>query len=316
MRLRPDPFIVALLTAALLASFFPVTGSGLDGLKDVALVAIGLLFFLYGTRLSTRETLAGLRNWRLHALVLTTTFVLFPLVGLTARLLEPGLLTPELASGVLLLCLMPSTVQTCVVYTRIAGGNVPGAVVSASLSNLLGVFVTPALVALLMATEARVDANAVIRIVLQLFVPFVIGQLVRPLVGAWVTRHDHRLRFFELGSIVLVVFVAFSEGAQAEIWSTLDVWSVIAVGLVCLALLGLALTWSFGAGRALGFARHDRIAIMFCGSNKSLASGLPIASVLFSGGTLALLVLPLMLYHQMQIIVGAVVANRMSRQWD
>lgn len=314
MRLRIDPFIVALLVAAVVASFVPATGAALDLLKNVSLVAIGLLFFLYGVRLSTPETLAGLRHWRLHLVVLATTFVAFPLAGLAARLLEPTILTPALASGVILLCLVPTTVQSNVVYTRIAGGNVPAAVVSASLSSLIGVFLTPALVALLMAGEAIIDANSVLRIVLQLFVPFVVGQLVRPALGAWVEDHEPGLRFFERGSIVLVVFVAFSEGAEADIWSTLSIGSVLALALVCAVLLAVAIGWSLGVGKVLGFARADRITLLFCGSNKSLASGLPIASVLFSGGTLALLILPLMLYHQMQIIVGAMIATRLARR--
>ena len=142
---------------------------------------IGGLFFLYGARLSTAETLAGLGHWRLQLTVLATTFAVFPLLGLAFhQILSGTLLTPGLASGVLLLCLVPSTVQSCVVYTRIAGGNVPAAVVSASLSSMLGVFLTPALVAALMAADARVDTGSVVRIVLQLFVPFVLGQLMRP----------------------------------------------------------------------------------------------------------------------------------------
>ncbi|AXT83867.1 hypothetical protein C6I20_00745 [Aeromicrobium sp. A1-2] len=313
MRLRPDPFIIALLVAAVVASFVPATGNGLDALKLASMVAIGLLFFLYGARLSTGETLAGIRHWRLHAVVLGTTFVVFPVLGLGAQLLEPGFLTPGLAAGVLLLCLVPSTVQSCVVYTRIAGGNVAGAVVSASMSNLIGVFLTPALVALLMTSDARVDAGAVLRIVLQLFAPFVLGQLLRPLIGDVVARHDIRLRLYDRSSIVLVVFVAFSEGAEADVWSSLTIWSVLAVAAVCAMLLGIAMGWTVLIGRALGFARADRIPILFCGSNKSLASGLPIASVLFAGGDVALIVLPLMLYHQMQIITGAVIAGRLAR---
>ncbi len=314
MRSRIDPFIVTLLAAALLATFLPATGDVLDALKVVSLVGIGLLFFLYGTRLSTPETLAGLRSWRLHAAILATTFIAFPVLGTAARLLDPWLLPPALASGVLLLCLMPSTIQSCVVYTRIAGGNVAGAVVSASLSNLVGVFLTPGLVALLMSADARVDAGSVLRIVLQLFLPFVVGQLLRPAVGGWVARHDRRLVLYDRSTIVLVVFVAFSEGAESDIWSELSVWSVLAVAGVCLLILAIAMGWAWGLGRVLGLSRADRIPLLFCGSNKSLASGLPIATVLFSGGTVALLVLPLMLYHQMQIIAGAMIANRLARQ--
>ncbi|NRQ48561.1 bile acid:sodium symporter family protein [Aeromicrobium stalagmiti] len=313
MRLRPDPFIVGLLLSALVASFVPATGDALEVLKHVAVAAIGLLFFLYGTRLSTAETVAGLTRWRLHLVILATTFVVFPLLGLATQLLEGNLLRPSLASGVLLLCLVPSTVQSCVVYTQIAGGNVAGAVVSASMSNLLGVFLTPALVALLMAADASVDAGSIIRIVLQLFVPFVLGQLLRPWLGGFVTRHDSRLKLFDRGSILLVVFVAFSEGAEAHIWSSLSVWSILAVALVCAVLLAVAMGWAVLVGRLARLPRADRVAVLFCGSNKSLASGLPIASVLFAGSNVALIVLPLMLYHQMQIITGAVLAKRLAR---
>lgn len=313
MRPRPDPFIVALVVAAVVASFVPATGVGLDVLKNASLVAIGLLFLLYGARLSTVETINSIKHWRLHAAILGTTFVFFPLLGLGAQLLEPSILTPSLAAGVLLLCLVPSTVQSCLVYTGIAGGNVAGAVVSASLSNLVGVFLTPTLVALLMTSDARVDAGAVVRIVLQLFVPFVLGQLLRPLIGGFVTRHDGRLRLYDRSTIILVVFAAFSEGAEADIWSSLTIWSVLAVAAVCAALLAIAMGWTVVLGRVAGFARSDRIPLLFCGCNKSLASGLPIASVLFAGDEVALIVLPLMLYHQMQIIVGAVVAGRMAR---
>ena len=317
MRLRPDPLIVAILVAAAIASVVPATGEVLEVLKRAAVVAIGLLFLLYGARLSTAETISGLTRWRLHLAALTTTFVAFPLAGLAVQLLDRTVLdgtvlTSGLTSGVLLLCLVPSTVQSCIVYTRIAGGNVAGAVVSASMSNLLGVFVTPALVALLMTADASVDTGSVVRIVLQLFAPFVLGQLLRPLVGGVVARRDRQLRLFDRGSIVLVVFVAFSEAAEADVWSSLSVWSVLAVAGVCAALLAVAMGWTVLVGRVARMPRADRVALLFCGSNKSLASGLPIATVLFASDDVALIVLPLMLYHQMQIITGAVLARRLA----
>ncbi|MGJ9422101.1 bile acid:sodium symporter family protein [Aeromicrobium sp. CF3.5] len=313
MRWRPDPLITALLAAALIGSFLPATGRALEVLEQAGVIAIAGLFFLYGTRLSTAETLAGLGNWRLQLAVLATTFLVLPALGLGAQVFSGNLLTPGLASGVLLLCLVPSTVQACVVYTRVAGGNVAGAVVAASLSSMLGVFITPALVALLMAADAQVDTGSVIRIVLQLLVPFVLGQLLRPALGRFVVRHDEGLRLYDRGSIVLVVFVAFSEGAEADIWSNQSVWSVLAVTAVCAVLLALTIGWTALVGRVARFSRADRLAIVFCGSTKSLASGLPIATVLFAGDDVALIVLPLMLYHQMQIITGAFLAPRLAR---
>jgi sodium/bile acid cotransporter 7 len=160
--------------------------------------------------------------------------------------------------------------------------------------------------------DARIDAGSIVRIVLQLFVPFVLGQLLRPVVGDLVARRDPQLKLFDRGSILLVVFVAFSEAKESDIWSSLSAWSVLAVVLVCAVLLVLVLGWTALAGRVLRFPRPDRVAMLFCGSNKSLASGLPIASVLFASKDVALIVLPLMIYHQLQIIVGAVLAGRLA----
>jgi sodium/bile acid cotransporter 7 len=315
VRLRPDPFIVALVVTAAVAALLPAQGAWLDALKTGGAAAVALLFFLYGARLSTRETLAGLRAWRLHLVILTTTFVAFPLLGLAAQALESHGLTPGLASGVLLLCLVPSTVQSSVAYTAIARGNVAAAVVSASLSNLLGVLATPLLVATLMrgTGDAHVDAGAVLRIVMLLLAPFVAGQLLRPVVGGWVTRHDRRLKVYDRSSILLIVYAAFSQGTNAHVWSRLAPASIVALVLVCAGLLLVVSAVTVLAGRALRTPRGDRVALYFCGTNKSLASGLPMAAVLFGGDQVALIIVPLMVYHQLQLISGAFIAARLGR---
>lgn len=314
VKIRVEPFVLALVGTALVGSFLPAEGEVYDGFKIASTVAIGLLFFLYGTRLSTAETFAGLRHWRLHGVVLTSTFVLFPLVGLALQFLPDIVLKPVLAQGVLLLCLVPSTVQSCVVFTRQAHGNAAAAVVSASLSSLIGVFLTPLLVALLMSGRAEVNGEAVLKIVLQLLVPFVVGQLVRPLVLRWIRAWESPLKLIDRASILLVVYVAFSAGATYGIWENVSWVDVVVVVAICGALLTAGLAWSWGGARAARFDRADSVAVLFCGSNKSLASGLPIASVLFTGPQVAVLVLPLMIYHQMQIIVGAIVAGRLAER--
>ncbi len=310
---RVDPFLVLLLGAALLGSFLPASGTAFEVVRTASTIGIGLLFFLYGARLSTAETLHNLRHWRLQLSILSVTFVVFPLLGLGARWLAGGWLVPQLAAGLLLLTLVPSTVQGCVVYTRIARGNVAAAVVSASTSNLLGVVLTPVLVALLMGGQARVDAGSVVRIVLQLLAPFVLGQLLRPVVGAWVQRHDTGLKRFDRSTILLIVYVAFSEGTEAGIWSSVPPRDVVAVVALAGVLLAAGLTWCTLWGRAVGFDRGDRVALLFCGSNKSLASGLPMATVLFPSDVLAFVVLPLMAYHQLQLVVGSVLSSRLAR---
>jgi sodium/bile acid cotransporter 7 len=308
-----DPFVAALLAAAVLATVVPATGSAYDALRWVANVGIGLLFFLYGVRLSTTTTLRGLKNWRLQIAVLATTFIAFPLAGLALEQLTAPLLGATLAAGVLLLCLVPTTVQSNVVMTRIAGGDTAGAVVAASLSNLLGVFLTPALVALLMSARAGVDGDAVVRIVLQLLAPFLLGQVTRHWLVRWVTHHDPWLRNVDRASVVLVVFVAFSAAAASGVWSQTSPWAVLALIAVCVALLAVATAWTWGLGGALDLTRPARIALLYCGTNKSLATGLPMATVLFSGKNVALLVLALMVYHQLQILAGGVLASHLAR---
>ena len=312
-RLRIDPFIAAILGAVALACLLPASGVVADGFGVATNVAVGLLFFLYGARLSTREALDGLRHWRLHAVVLAATFVLFPLLGLA--LVRLPFLTPELVAGVLFLCVLPSTVQSSIAFTSIARGNVAAAVCSASLSNLAGIVFTPLLVALLLSgSGAGVDGPAVLGIVLQLLAPFVAGQLARRWIGEWLTRNAAPLKVFDRGSILLVVYTAFSEGMTEGIWQRLDLGHLAALVAVCCVLLGVVLLATGFGARALGFAAGDRITILFCGSKKSLASGLPMATVLFGHAQVGLIVLPLMMFHQLQLIVCATLARRYAAE--
>jgi sodium/bile acid cotransporter 7 len=310
-----DTFLLALLAVVAAAAVFPATGAAADALDVATKIAIGLLFLLYGARLSPIEALHGLRQWRLHLLVPAATFVAFPILGLLARTLVPSVLTPGLYTGVLFLCLVPSTVQSSIAFTSIAHGNVPAAIVSASLSNMLGVVLTPLLVVLLMQTSGgpQIDASAVLDIVLQLLLPFVAGQLLRPWLGKWVHRHPVVTKAFDRGSILLVVYTAFSMSMAEHVWSTVNPWRVVAVAGVCAALLAVMLGVTVGLSRLARLNRADTMVVLFCGSKKSLASGLPMALVFFGTGAVGLIMLPLILFHQIQLFVCAVIATRMSR---
>ncbi len=314
-RLPVDAFLLALLAVVALAAVFPAGGSAADVMSVATKVAIALLFLLYGARLSPNEAVHGLRHWRLHLLVLAATFVAFPLLGLAARALVPSVLTPDLYTGVLFLCLVPSTVQSSIAFTSIAHGNVPAAIVSASLSNILGVVLTPLLVVLLMHTTGapRIDGSAVLDIVVQLLLPFIAGQLLRPWLAPWVHRHALVTKAFDRGSILLVVYTAFSMSIAEHIWSTVSPWRVIAVAGVCVALLAIMLGVTVGMSRLARLNRADATVVLFCGSKKSLASGLPMALVFFGTGSVGLIMLPLIIFHQIQLFVCAVIASRMSR---
>ncbi|MGI5429786.1 bile acid:sodium symporter family protein [Streptomyces sp. CA-179760] len=307
-----DPFILLLLATVGVAALFPARGSVADVASGASTAAIAFLFFLYGARLSTREALDGLRHWRLHVTVLAATFIVFPLLGLAARGLVPVILTDPLYQGLLFLTLVPSTVQSSIAFTSMARGNVPAAICAGSFSSLIGIIATPLLAAsLLGGSGGGFSADSLLKIVLQLLVPFLAGQLLRRWIGGFVTRHKKVLGLVDRGSILLVVYTAFSQGMVQGIWhqvSPARLGALLGVEAVILAVM-LLLTWYGGKG--LGFSREDRITLQFAGSKKSLASGLPMASVLF-GAHASLAVLPLMLFHQMQLMVCAVIARRRS----
>ncbi|SHM90732.1 bile acid:sodium symporter family protein [Cryptosporangium aurantiacum] len=310
-RFRPDPYIVALLTMVALASALPARGVVEDVLDQLIVVAIGFLFFLYGARLSTETVIAGIKHWRLHLLVLAFTFVLFPVLGLVIRLLPDAVLSSELAAGVVFLCLLPSTVQSSIAFVSIAKGNVAAAICTASLSNVLGVVLTPVLVAVLLSdTGMSFSGGTVLKIVVQLLVPFALGQALRPWIGGFVGRHKKVLGLLDRGSILLVVYTAFSGAVVAGVWSSLSGWDLVALVAVCVVLLAAVLLITGFVSRKLGFNREDRITIVFAGSKKSLATGVPMATVLFAGTGAGLVILPLMLFHQLQLIVCAVLARR------
>ena len=309
-RVHIDPYILSILVMVALASAFPATGVGMTVTSGVGTAMIAAMFFLQGARLSPQAALAGARHWRLHVVVLGSTFLLFPTIGLAARALAPDLLTPPLWAGLLMLCVLPSTVQSSIAFTSIARGNVAAALCAATASNLFGLLLTPVLAGLVLRAHGGFSAQSIGDIVLQLLVPFLAGQAARPWINAWVSRHRTLTALVDRGSILLIVYAAFSEGVTHGIWHQLDAAQFGALLLLDAALLGIVLTATATASRLLGFNRADHITIVFCGSKKSLASGLPMASVLFAGQSLGLIVLPLMLFHQIQLMVCAALARR------
>ncbi|KRG37932.1 bile acid:sodium symporter [Stenotrophomonas pictorum JCM 9942] len=315
-RLRPDNFTLALLATVALATVAPMTGAAATGLDHLTDLAIAALFFLHGARLPRESILAGMLHWRLHLVILGCTFLLFPLLGLAFKPLAGWALTPELFIGVLFLCALPSTVQSSIAFTSMAGGNVPAAVCAASLSSILGVFLTPLLMTLLTGAEGGIanPLHAVGMIMLQLLVPFVTGHLLRPWIAGWVEKQRALLRYTDQGTVLLVVYAAFGESVNEGLWHKTPALSLLTAALVSVVLLAIAMPGITWLSRRLGFSRYDEIPIVFCGSKKSLATGVPIAKVLFAGGSLGAIVLPIMIYHQLQLIVCALIAQRYARQ--
>ncbi|WP_289141572.1 bile acid:sodium symporter family protein [uncultured Pseudomonas sp.] len=315
-RFLPDNFTLILIATVLLASLLPVSGQAAVAFGWVTNLAIALLFFLHGAKLSRQAIVAGAGHWRLHLLVFSLTFVLFPLLGLALKPLLSPMIGKDLYMGMLYLCALPATVQSAIAFTSLARGNIPAAICSAAASSLFGIFLTPLLVALLLNVhgDGGSTVDAILKISVQLLLPFIAGQIARRWIGAWVGRNKNWLKFVDQGSILLVVYGAFSEAVNQGIWHQIPLWELGGLVVACCILLALVLMASALLGKAFGFNQEDRITILFCGSKKSLATGVPMAQVLFAGSTMGVLILPLMLFHQIQLMVCAVMAQRYAKR--
>jgi len=310
-----DPYLIALMATVAVAAVFPAHGTGAEIASDAVSIAVALLFFLYGARLSPQAVWEGLLHWRLQSLVFASTYVLFPILGLGLARVFAGVLPSELIAGLIFVCILPSTVQSSIAFTSIARGNVAAALCSASVSNLFGMVLTPLLVVLLLDSKGGgFSTRAVESIALQLLLPFLVGQLLRRWIGPFLQRHKAPISLVDRGSILLVVYAAFSEGMVAGIWSQVTLADLGLVVALDVALLAVVLVITTVASRRLGFSKEDEIAIVFCGSKKSMASGIPMANILFPGQALGLIVLPLMLFHQAQLFACAVLAQRYARR--
>lgn len=317
-----DPFLLWLVGCVVAASVLPARGAVLAGFDVAANAAIVLLFFLHGAKLSREAVLAGIGHWRLHLMTLAFTFVLFPALGLIAQAVTGRLIDPTLAMGLLFLALLPSTVQSSIAMTAMAGGNVAAAVCSASLSNLVGVVLTPLLVAVFIHSSgggagAGMDGLASVqKIAGQLLLPFVAGHLLRPLIGKWVDSHKKLLQPVDRSSVLLVVYASFSAAVVNGVWLRVGPFDLAVLLAASGVMLGIVIAINGVVARAAGLNRADTIVLLFCGSKKSLVSGVPMAGALFAPAEVGMVILPLMIFHQLQLFVCAWLAGRWRREGE
>lgn len=317
LRLLFDNFTLILIGVVALASFFPAYGQGAVFFDVITGLAIALLFFMHGAKLSREAIIAGATHWRLHLLVFGCTFVMFPLLGLLSKPILLPLLGMPLFVGILYMCALPGTVQSAIAFTSIARGNVPAAICSASASSLIGIVLTPVLLKLLLDADggsATSTLDAIKKISLQLLLPFVVGHLMRPLIGKWMDRNRKWLRSVDQSSILLVVYTAFSASVIGGLWQTVPPKSLAILAVVCLVLLAIILFLTTWLARKLGFNKEDEITIVFGGSKKSLATGVPMAQVLFTGAAIGPALLPIMIFHQIQLMACAFIANKYAQR--
>lgn len=312
-----DRFTILLFVMVILASILPVSGHAAEIFSVITTAAIAVLFFLHGAKLSREAVMQGLTHWKLHGLVFAITFAVFPILGLLAKPILVPMLGQELYWGFLFMCFLPSTVQSSIAFTSVARGNVAAAVCSASFSNIIGMFITPIMVAffILGQTSHGFDpTSSIIQITLLLLVPFILGQILRPYVFPHMQKRPKIVKVFDQGSILMVVYGAFSSAVVAGLWSQISMSTLMLLILACSVLLTLIMLLSLYIPKWLGFNVADQKTIFFCGSKKTLASGVPMAQILFIGQPIGMIVLPIMIFHQIQLMVCGVIANYWSKQ--
>lgn len=312
LKFRPDPLITGIIVALLAGLFLPVSDDVARILSIVADVGVGAVFLVYGMRLPTSEVVRGLRNVRLQGAVLVSTYVLFPLLGFALYWLTGDIIGTSFATGLLYLSLLPSTVQSSVTFVSIARGDIAGAVCAATISNILGMFLTPALVLLFMNVEGA-STGGFQSVLLKLLLPFIVGQLLQPFVGNWIRSHRSLTKTVDYTAIILVVFSAVVKATNDGAWSSVTVggFAVLFVVLIILLVLMLLATWFIG--KPLKLPRAERIVVLMCGSKKSLATGLPMAKALFDPALVGAIAVPVIIFHQIQLMVCAVIARRLAR---
>ena len=312
-----DRFTILLIVMVLLATFTPVSGQAASIFGVVTNIAIAMLFFLHGAKLSREAIVEGILHWKLHGVVFAFTFAVFPIIGLLAKPLLLPLLGQQLYWGFLFMCFLPSTVQSSIAFTSVARGNVAAAVCSASFSNLVGMFITPVLVSLFIFGQSKHDydpTSSIIEITLLLLVPFIAGQLLRPYVYPVMQRIPSIVKTFDQGTILMVVYGAFSGAVVTGLWQQVSWLTLLNLTLACSVFLTIIMLLAFYIPKWLGFNRADQVTVFFCASKKTLASGVPMAQILFAGQPLGMIVLPIMIFHQIQLMVCGVIANYWSKQ--
>ena len=313
-----DWFLLALLAMIGLAYLWPSPGiqQGFFSIDSLADYGVSLIFFFYGLRLSPDKLRAGLGNWRLHLTIHLTTFVVFPLVILALRPFFETTDTRLLWLGAFYVAALPSTVSSSVVMVSIAGGNMPAAIFNASISSLIGVFLTPLWMGLVLSTESgEYDLAGVIwKLTLQVIVPVVLGLLLNRRLGWLAEQYKKGLRYFDQVVILMIVYTSFCESFSRRMFEGLKATDLVILGASMLGFFFLIYGFVHLVSSLLHFNREDRITALFCGSKKSLVQGSVMANVLFPGNMAGIVLLPIMMYHALQLIVASVLAQAMARQ--
>src|SRR5690606_34375942 len=319
MGIKVDKFVLSIIIAIGVAYLFPQWGTQESKvpIDTIATVGISLIFFFYGLKLSPDKLRSGLKNWKLHALVQIATFLIIPILVL---LFHPFLQSKEqelIWLAFFFLAVLPSTVSSSVVMVSMAKGNIPAAIFNASISGIIGIVITPLWMGLFIGgTQTNFDFTDIyIKLVLQIILPVVIGLLLQRFLGTWAQRHNSKLTLFDKSIILLIIYKSFAESFSENIFNAVSVWDLLVIGIAALVLFLMAYSITGLVSKKLRFNREDQITAQFCGTKKSLVHGTVFSKILFGNmASIGIILLPLMIYHALQILILSVVATKMAAE--
>lgn len=323
MKYRVDTFIMALLIVIIIAYLFPqgVSYGGGEPLEVISTVGVSLIFFFYGLKLSFSEIKSGLRNWKLHIIIQLMTFLLFPLVILLFKPLIHTDSQHHFWLSFFFLATLPSTVSSSVVMVSIARGNVPAAILNASISGLIGVLLTPIWMSLFLDFETTNVFGVVYwGLIREIVIPVALGLFTQRYFGKWAVRNSRHIAKFDKSVILLIVYISFAESFVSGVFETISTTYLVMVFVCTVLLFTIIYTTIYLITRyMMNFGREDQITALFCGSKKSLTHGSVFGKFLFvNNPNVGLYFLPLMIFHAFQIFIITIIAqwyqNRLKKQ--
>ncbi len=318
--MKIDKFVLSMLLAVIISFIVPWLGAKSSPLHlDIATKwGVALVFFLHGANLSFDAIKAGTANWRLHLFVQSCTFIFYPIIGFLFFFLTKDLISFPVRLGFFYLCALSSTISSSVTLTGIGKGNVAGAVFDATISGILGIFITPLLVSFIMSDTnlGHFDIKeAIFDIAKTLLLPFILGQIARPVIINTINKYKKLIGFVDKSVLVLIVFVAFCNANYDKIWGKIAPFEIIIIIASVVSLLAFMLFATIKSTQILGFSHEDKVAGVFCGLTKSLANGAPIAAILFANSPyLGIILIPIMIYHQSQLIACSIFAGKWGKE--
>lgn len=310
--LKSNLLVIGIILAFIIGITIPMSVNSARTITSIGNIGVAGVFLAYGLRIRTIEVFHGLRDIKLQGAILLITFIFLPLLGLTLFYLLGHFLTSPFLLGLLYLTLLPSTVQSSVSFVSIAGGDVARAVCAATISNILGIFITPLLVIIFIGAGG-ITSDGFTKVLYQLLLPFFIGQLFQPVTGAFFRKHKWITKTVDLSSIITVVLGAVVTATQAGVWKKVSGAEIILITTLITVILFLTFAFTIALSRILKQPESSKIVMLMCGSMKSLATGLPMANAFFPAATVAPLIVPVILYHQIQLFICSIIANYLGK---